>query len=68
MKVRADDNRCQGHGLCNMTAPDVFALSEADGHVIVRTADVPPELADDAMRGVEACPELALSASDDVAH
>ncbi|MFD2396287.1 ferredoxin [Prauserella oleivorans] len=51
MKVRADENRCQGHGLCNMTAPDVFDLSDEDGHVVIRTPEVPPELHDDAVRG-----------------
>jgi ferredoxin len=61
MKVRADDARCQGHGLCNMTAPDVFDLSEEDGHVVVRTPIVPAELEDAARDGIEACPEIALS-------
>jgi ferredoxin len=64
MKLRADDNRCQGHGLCNMTAPDVFDLSEEDGHVVVRTPEVPGRLEGDAVRGVEACPEIALSIDD----
>ncbi|MFV0457492.1 MAG: ferredoxin [Actinomycetales bacterium] len=61
MKVRADDERCQGHGLCNMTAPEVFDLAEEDGHVVILTPDVPPELEDAAQRGVDACPERALS-------
>ncbi|KID30194.1 ferredoxin [Prauserella rugosa] len=65
MKVRADENRCQGHGLCNMTAPDVFDLSDEDGHVVIRTPEVPPELEDDAARGAEACPEIALSVTDE---
>ncbi|MFC4001249.1 ferredoxin [Prauserella oleivorans] len=65
MKVRADENRCQGHGLCNMTAPDVFDLSDEDGHVVIRTPEVPPELHDDAVRGVESCPEIALSVVDE---
>lgn len=64
MKVRADDNRCQGHGLCNMTAPDVFDLSEEDGHVLVRTPEVSGRLEEDAVRGVEACPEIALSVDE----
>jgi ferredoxin len=61
MKLRADDSRCQGHGLCNMTAPEVFALSDEDGHVVIQTPEVPAELEEDARQGVDACPEIALS-------
>jgi ferredoxin len=61
MKVWADEDRCQGHGLCHMVAPDVFDLKEEDGHVLVRTPQVPPELEEDAVRGVEGCPEMALN-------
>ena len=61
MKVRADEERCQGHGLCHMVAPDVFDLKEEDGHVLVLTPDVPPGLEGEATMGVEGCPERALS-------
>lgn len=61
MRVRADESRCQGHGLCHMVAPEVFDLRADDGHVLIPTPDVPPELADDAARGVEGCPEMALT-------
>ncbi|MFH5821890.1 ferredoxin [Georgenia sp. AZ-5] len=64
MKVNADLNRCQGHGLCRMAAPEVFELAEEDGHVLVKMPSVPPELEDAAVTGVEACPELALSLRD----
>ena len=32
MKVHVDPERCQGHTLCAMIAPDVFQLDEVDGH------------------------------------
>jgi ferredoxin len=48
-----------------MVAPDVFDLKEEDGHVLVRTPQVPAELEEDAARGVEGCPEMALSSSED---
>jgi len=44
-----------------MVAPEVFDLRADDGHVLIPTPDVPPELADDAARGVEGCPEMALT-------
>jgi ferredoxin len=31
MKVRVDSERCQGHTLCSMIAPDSFELSDIDG-------------------------------------
>ena len=31
MKVFVDSQRCQGHTLCSMIAPDSFELSDIDG-------------------------------------
>lgn len=61
MKVIADLNRCQGHGLCRMAAPELFDLREEDGQVIPPEGEVPAELEEKAHLGVEGCPELALS-------
>ena len=41
MKVRVEGSVCQGHTLCAMTAPDLFALREEDGHAQVVSEDVP---------------------------
>ena len=41
MKVRVDPEICQGHTLCAMTAPDLFALSDEDGHAHAISEDVP---------------------------
>jgi len=32
VKVRVDPERCEGHTLCAMIAPDAFALDDIDGH------------------------------------
>lgn len=61
MKVIADLNRCQGHGLCRMAAPELFELREEDGQVIPPAGEIPAGLEDRAQLGVDACPELALS-------
>ena len=62
MKITVDLDKCQGHGLCNMAAPEVFDLAEDDGHCIIRHPDgIPAELEDQAVMGVEGCPELALT-------
>jgi ferredoxin len=64
MNVVIDPSRCQGHTLCAMAAPEVFVLSDDDGH-----ASVTPEVARDgvpeqwrtAVRTAAAgCPESAI--------
>ncbi len=32
MKVRIDDNRCQGHGRCYAIEPELFEPVDDDGH------------------------------------
>jgi ferredoxin len=62
MRVKVDLNVCQGHGVCHMSAPDVFDLSPEDGHSIVLVDPVPAELEADAQLGVDSCPERAITA------
>jgi ferredoxin len=64
MKIVFDEGACQGHGLCAMTAPDLFDLAEEDGHAIVKFAKVPTQLEEMARRAVDGCPERALSLAD----
>ena len=60
MKVRVLDDVCQGHTLCATTAPQVFGLSEEDGHAILLLAVIPPELENEARRAALGCPEQAI--------
>jgi ferredoxin len=59
MRIAADRDRCEGHGLCADTAPDVFDLDD-DAVVVVRHAIVPPELERTAEAGARVCPVAAL--------
>ena len=43
MKVRVDPERCQGHTLCFMRAPEAFELSEIDGHSTPVADEVPED-------------------------
>jgi ferredoxin len=61
MRVKVDLNVCQGHGVCHMSAPDVFELAVEDGHSVVIADPVPSELEADAQLGVDSCPERAIS-------
>jgi ferredoxin len=63
MRVRVDPDRCQGHTLCTIPAPQVFALDEDEGHAHVVeefVAVVPPELEQAVRAAASACPERAI--------
>jgi len=62
VKVRVDPERCQGHTLCAMIAPDVFQLDDVDGHsTAIIDGDIPAELQDKVREAVRSCPEQAIS-------
>lgn len=60
MKVKVNDDRCQGHGLCRISAPDLFFAREEDGHAYVKDENVPLGREDDAALAADSCPELAI--------
>ncbi len=64
MKVRVDPDRCQGHTLCAMRAPDIFKLSDFDGHATAAFEDVPRELEQDVREAAGTCPEQAIIVSE----
>ena len=59
MKIIADRERCEGHGLCADTAPDVYDLDD-DAVVVLLHEDVPPALERKAEAGGRVCPVAAL--------
>ncbi|MCX4766582.1 ferredoxin [Streptomyces sp. NBC_01275] len=61
MKVRVDSERCQGHTLCFMRAPEVFELSEIDGHSSPAVEEVSEGQEDQVVEAVRSCPERAIS-------
>jgi ferredoxin len=68
MRVGVDLDVCQGHGVCHMSAPDVYELDPEDGHSIVMVDPVPPELEVAAQLGVDSCPERAISVLQSAVH
>jgi ferredoxin len=61
VKVHVDPDRCQGHTLCAMIAPDLFQLDDIDGHsTVVIDGDVPADLEAKAAEAVRSCPEQAI--------
>jgi ferredoxin len=63
VRVIADENACEGHGLCEATAPDVFEVND-EGMVRVRVDPIPDSLVQRAKSGVRACPVAALAVED----
>ncbi|MGA5538003.1 ferredoxin [Mycolicibacterium nivoides] len=61
--IEPDRDRCEGHGLCEWTAPDVYRVSD-DGKVeVLVTGEVPAHLQAQAEAGVQVCPVAALRSS-----
>lgn len=64
MKVRVDENRCQGHGRCYSREPEMFEPIDDDGHAAFRLNEELAENPDLLAKVVEAianCPEHAIT-------
>ena len=61
MKVFVDSDRCQGHTLCSMIAPDSFVLSDIDGTSSPVSEVVPADQEDLVREAAQSCPEQAIS-------
>jgi ferredoxin len=59
MRITADRERCEGHGLCADVAPDVYELDD-DAIVVLVHETVPPALERRAEAGARVCPVAAL--------
>ena len=64
MKVFVDSQRCQGHTLCSMIAPDSFELSDIDGTSSPVNEVVPADQVDAVREAAQSCPEQAISVAD----
>ena len=60
MHIYVNEDRCQGHTLCAMTAPDVFHLRDEDGHSYVAVTEFTAEVVEAARRAASTCPEQAI--------
>lgn len=63
MKIHADTDLCQGHAMCELEAPDVFAVPKK-GKVRILDADPPEALREDVEAAVRECPTQALALAD----
>ena len=66
MKVWVDPERCQGHTLCSMIAPDSFLLSDIDGSSSAISEVVPADQQDRVREAAQSCPEQAILITDEI--
>ena len=61
MKIVAEYDRCEGHGLCAEQAPAVFDLDD-EGDLVHHFdgQDLPADLETDGQRAIDSCPVAAL--------
>jgi ferredoxin len=65
VKVWVDPERCQGHTLCSMIAPDSFLLSDIDGSYSAISEVVPADQQDRVREAAQSCPEQAILITDE---
>lgn len=61
LRLRIDDEICQGHGRCYSLAPDLCEPDDLGAGRVIGDGVVTAELADQAQRAVDNCPECAVS-------
>jgi len=65
LKVRVDQDKCQGHARCKSLAPELFELDEFGNAHEVGDGTVPPALEDKAWLAQTNCPEIAIEVTEE---
>ena len=60
LKIRVDQDKCQGHARCKSLAPELFDLDEYGNAHEVGDGTVPDALVEKAYLAKSNCPELAI--------
>ena len=64
MRVIVDADRCHGHQMCAIAAPEVFGSDDYGNAVVLIDGDLPAELEAKARRAEGNCPERAITIED----
>lgn len=67
MKVRVDPLLCQGHSLCVLMAPELFAIDDKTGLAIARREELGDEHRAAAVDAARSCPVRAIVLFDEKA-
>jgi ferredoxin len=65
MNAEVLTERCEGHGLCESTSPDVYRLDD-EGFANVLVNPIPAALEASAQAGARVCPVVAIRINDAV--
>ena len=60
LKIRVDQDKCQGHARCKSLAPELFELDEYGNAREVGDGTVPADLEEKAYLAKSNCPEFAV--------
>ena len=60
MKIRVDQEKCQGHGRCYALAPDLFDVDDYGLSTALNDGEIPANLEDAARLAIQNCPEYAI--------
>jgi ferredoxin len=60
MKIKVEQDKCQGHNRCFVVAPELFELDDYGYAHEVNGGEVPPELEEKARLAIANCPEQAI--------
>jgi ferredoxin len=62
--IKIDEDLCNGHAQCELSAPDIFTVNE-DGIAVLLTDDPAVALRDDVQDAIRRCPEAAITVVTD---
>ena len=65
MKVKVDQEKCQGHNRCYAIAPELFDVDDLGFATEANDGVVPEALEDQVRAAVANCPEFAISIPED---
>lgn len=63
MRIVVDFDLCQGHGVCEGEAPEVFELDD-DGYLTILQEEPSESLRDAVERAAKYCPTMAIKIED----
>jgi ferredoxin len=65
LRIRVDQDKCQGHARCKSLAPELFDLDEYGNAHEADGGAVPPGLEDKAWLAQTNCPEFAIEVTEE---
>ena len=65
LRIRVDQDKCQGHARCKSLAPELFNLDEFGNAHEIGDGSVPAGLEDKAWLAQTNCPEIAIEVTEE---